>query len=218
LTRATRRRVGGFVFAATLAACNGQFVFDEQRAGHTDAGDAAVVVEAGPPPATCTSDADCPLASLHCDTSTSDCVACVSDSTCAAPYPKCDSTLQRCVACEAASDCASNEVCDGPTHRCVGACQEDADDCPSAAVACDRDYGECLACTHTSECADAGADKWCDPDNGLCVVCAEMSDCAAPTPVCDRTRGVCAGCLAASDCSGATPVCDPAIWTCVAGK
>ena len=81
--------------AVLVGACGTQ----ELRFGLADAGSAAAAMEdsaaeAKPGRGGCSVDTDCVLPTLHCDTSSGQCVACVGDDQCGGNYPVCDTAPQ----------------------------------------------------------------------------------------------------------------------------
>lgn len=181
-----------------------------------DAGqDAPMTHDAGPDaPAAggCETDDDCPLASLHCDAISGQCLACVSDGDCAATAgrPRCDAALHICVQCGTDQDCPSGGKCSAPTRSCVKTCAINTD-CGATGVWCDD--GICAQCDDDHHCA--GTRPYCDLTRYQCVACVTDSQCsgAAGTPHCNRTTGGCVGCMISADCATGL-ACDPADWTC----
>lgn len=204
-----RARTAWTVFAgAAIVACNGEFRFDTQR-GRDAATD---VVDAGA--AGCTTDADCPLASLHCDPQSGACFACTSDTHCPTTTPSCDPSLRLCVECETTRDCPQGKVCEPTTRRCLAACRESFH-CATPTLGCDEPKGVCATCLVNADCRGSADGTRCDLTIDRCVECTDDVQCAAPTHRCNRTRGKCAECLSASDCTEPTPICDPNAFACV---
>jgi Cys-rich repeat protein len=212
----------------------GKILFPQPDAGGPDAGgmdaskvhdaandhemDADANMQADTMPHGCVADADCKLASLHCDVVSGACFECVVDANCAAGMAhRCDAALHRCVECGVDGDCGSGQKCEPTTRRCVTTCDSILTKCTDGTYICDPALGFCVRCHGDVECVLPGDQNICDTANGKCVECVADTDCPKAKPRCDRTRGTCAACLAPSDCAPSTPLCDPATRTCVAG-
>jgi hypothetical protein len=219
-------------------ACNGEIRFDDVTSIDASA-DASNPADAAPPEAAppeaalpeaaapeaaapeaaphvgCTVDKDCPLAALHCDAVSGECVACVVDSQCTSSGGKrCDVALHRCVECGVDGDCGANAKCELQSRRCVHTCQSFSDCVPTAPL-CDMARGYCILCRTEVECRIFGNLRVCDVAAGQCVQCVSDADCTAPAAKrCDRAVGRCVSCLASSDCA-ASAACDPATGACV---
>jgi len=110
----------------------------------------------------CSTDADCMVASLHCDTASGQCVQCVVDSQCTQTgLPSCDRTVGdpavgRCVQCSDAMDCGPGHTCAPTTHTCVAFCTS-SEQCPPSEPSCSAD-GVCVAleCTSNFDCPRYG--------------------------------------------------------------
>jgi hypothetical protein len=217
---------------ALVAACNGEFRFDEQPfvfvPDATDGSDVdAALPDASAPPETstadvpshtgCTIDADCTLSSLHCDALSGACVACTHDEQCPATRARCDAALHRCVQCGIDGDCKAEERCEPTTRRCVTRCQS-LTGCNSSAPFCELDRGFCVRCKTKVECSIISDGHECDDANGMCVECVNDGHCPSEKPRCDRTTGTCAGCLASTDCTASKPLCDPTSRSCVSAE
>ncbi len=162
----------------------------------------------------CQSDGDCPLADLHCDPSSNQCVECVTSSQCVGPdFHVCDSALNQCVQCGVDGDCRAGFRCEPTTHRCLPSCF-DGGVCPMGFVFCKQTTGACVECADTASCAGSRAGPVCDPSAGVCAQCASDGDCSNERPECDRATGRCVECLSAKDCK-AWEACDPREHTCV---
>jgi hypothetical protein len=186
-------RAGALLLAAAAAAtvalgsCHADLVFDEL--------------------ATCTSDPDCLLSSLHCD-GHGQCVACTNDTHCKAPgFPRCDTALGRCVECGLISDCAGGETC--RAGRCELPCTTSAT-CPASAPRCDD--GFCIQCDDGVGCAGSPAGPVCA--DHTCVECRDDTTCSGATPRCDPVTRQCVACQKNADCPAARPLCDLAVGAC----
>jgi hypothetical protein len=227
-----RRAAVASAVALILAACNGQFRFDDQasallpEAGAPPGDDAGAApndaatdtpVDSAVPHVGCMIDADCKLSSLHCDEVSGACVACTTDAHCATSQGRrCDAALHRCVQCGIDGDCNPDQRCESSTRRCVTKC-ESLTGCNSTAPFCDLDRGFCIRCKTKVECIIPGDARLCDDANGMCVECVVDSDCPKAKPRCDRTTGTCAECVTSAECTSDKPLCDPTTRTCVSG-
>lgn len=176
------------VAAATLVvwSCHQEIVFDDL--------------------ATCASDRECVLPSLHC--SDSRCVACLDDAHCTNPLrPRCDLALLHCVECGVAADCPVDAAC--RRGHCAVAC---GTGCPSSAPKCED--GLCVECDDGAGCVGSPAGAVC-VDN-VCAGCATAADCRGAARVCDPVRHQCVECQQHTDCPIARPLCDPDSAVCVA--
>jgi hypothetical protein len=149
----------------------------------------------------CTSDADCPLPSLHCDAA-GQCVACVTDSQCTQPgLKRCDFMLETCVQCGDDNDCEPNQLCEVTSHVCVSSCMNNQV-CP-ANEQCVQPRGLCVACQHNEDCANekgpTSAPLICNTAIGQCVECTSDLGCPADQS-CDQTTDRCVDCLTNFDC------------------
>ncbi len=160
----------------------------------------------------CATDQDCPLASLHCEPFSGQCLACVSDSNCTSTTgrPHCDSILHFCVQCAGDQDCTGAGMkCNPATRTCIKPCSTLAD-CPTAGTWCND--GVCSQCDDDFHCPSVRT--YCDSSIGQCTACVTDAQCtAAAAPHCNRAVGACVGCVTSTDCPGGT-VCDPADSTC----
>ncbi|HVR64349.1 MAG TPA: hypothetical protein VMU50_20755 [Polyangia bacterium] len=181
-----RWRLGGLVAAlASVAACHGQLRFDD---------------------ASCATDADCGIASLHCLAGA--CVACAADLHCTTPgLPRCDLALHRCVECGVSSDCPGNQTC--RASHCATTCASVAV-CPATAPRCDD--GFCVQCDDGVGCPASAASRCL---GHRCVGCTADTDCGGVTPRCDVVTRACVQCQGNTDCSSATPLCDPTAGRCL---
>ncbi len=209
LRRPSTRVAIALLVAGGLAACNGEFHFDEPGDAalpEPDAGDA----QTGRP--RCSTDADCGLSSLHCDTASGDCVACVTDTNCTDPgFPRCDFAIHRCVECGISTDCPVGEYCENQTRRCVPRCQ-DPDECPLSRPFCDKVNVRCYECLTDTDCLPLLLPR-CDTAGFICVQCMTDADCGSGHR-CDTPDGVCVDCLSSDDCPY-PEACDPAKGRCV---
>ncbi len=186
------------------------FHFDVPPAG--DGGDAASRVDGGPDPSACVSDATC--SGLRCDVASGLCVACLQDADCTASgRMRCETTSHVCVACLNRPDCAKRQDCDTVTHRCLEACFDGDDPCPTAGFTCSVDLGRCIECRTSANCAGSAGGGVCDLPIGRCVDCTSNAQCATSTPVCDRRTGRCQACVSSETC-GLGSACDPISLTC----
>jgi hypothetical protein len=197
--------------AVLVGACGTQ----ELRFGLADAGAAAAedsAADAKPGRGGCSVDTDCVLPTLHCDTSSGQCVACVADDQCGGNYPVCDTALNQCVQCGVDADCHGGR-CEGTTHRCIASCA-DGGLCPRG-LACDQ-ASDCIDCLGDSYCSSNPRGFYvCDPDTHQCVQCTDDRDCyGGSTPQCDRPLGRCVECLTSSGCQP-RELCDPQSHSCV---
>jgi hypothetical protein len=161
--------------------------------------------------AACASDADCGVATLHCDTGSGQCVPCVVDSQCTQTgLDRCDSALHQSVQCGVTGDCAGGQVCEPTSHSCVTSCA-DGGVCPAGAT-CDATRAVCVGCTTDVDCASSTAGHFCDPGSRQCVACTLDSQCSAPTRFCNPASDKCVGCLTGATCE--SHICDPATFTC----
>jgi hypothetical protein len=161
----------------------------------------------GPPPEPCAGDVDCPLTSLHCDTSSGVCFPCLVDADCSAnaDRPRCDMAQHICIQCGTVGDCPAGSRCLGQT--CVQSCTTTAD-CTTAGVECDD--GTCGQCDEDRECS--GSTPYCAA-NHQCASCTTNGQCSAAAPRCNPTIGRCVACLTSNDCQTGW-VCDPSDWIC----
>jgi hypothetical protein len=165
--------------------------------------------DAGAP---CTIDSDCTIATLHCDTSSGQCVPCVIDQQCTlAGRRVCDTALNQCVQCGVTGDCAGNLVCEPTSHTCVSSCV-DGGPCPSG-TSCDQSRWVCVGCTGDGDCANAPGGPVCDVGSGQCVECVLDSQCTFPKRRCNHADDHCVECLTGADCDD--HVCNPATFTCL---
>jgi Cys-rich repeat protein len=166
--------------------------------------------------APCARDADCGLASLHCDQPSGLCFECVADADCRAlGLSRCDAALHRCVECGVDQDCQTGFVCELTIRRCAQACAAD-NACPAAAHSCDETRRICVECE-----ADDGNGCTLDPKrpfclaaSSRCVECLGDQDCTTGLR-CDNLTGKCLGCRDSRDCPAAQ-ACEPAGYVCVA--
>ncbi|HSS39142.1 MAG TPA: hypothetical protein VLT58_10265, partial [Polyangia bacterium] len=101
------RAAAVFLLAAVgLGACSVQLRFDPPDAKAAPDAKAGSDAKAAPDAARgCKTDQDCPLTTLHCDSSSGQCLACVEDGNCtSASSAHCDAALHRCVQCGADQD------------------------------------------------------------------------------------------------------------------
>jgi hypothetical protein len=154
----------------------------------------------------CSTDADCIIATLHCDTASGQCVECVSTEQCP-NGEKCDTMLERCIDCYVDSDCPKGRACQPTTYECVPSCMSDTD-CPQYLPYCSQ-HGVCVGCLSNQNCSTMTGTMQimgtCDPNIGQCAECLSNLQCAS---VCDRTTDRCVGCLTGFDCPH-NEVCDP---------
>jgi hypothetical protein len=209
MTGPVRRRHRAAARAASLAlavlavGCDQTFSFD-----------VPVTPDAGAPmPApSCRSDADCPLAALHCDPLIGGCFECAADVDCTgSASPRCDGYLHRCVECGGLRDCPSGLACEVTTRRCLPSCVEE-EDCAPSAHDCDERRGVCVECDEDEECKQVVGASHCSADGAGCVECRLDSHCSEGS-VCDVLSGSCVGCRDARDCA-AGRVCDPTTRRC----
>ena len=172
--------------------------------------------DGAPPNGGCASDSDCRLSTLHCDTTSGQCVPCVDDTQCTTPgFPRCDSALHECVQCGVDGDCPPGQVCEPTSHRCVSPCS-DAGRCPPTAPMCNM-HGLCVGCYDNQQCAFSPTGHVCDPASGQCVQCVNDDQCNYDNKRrCCRALGECVGCLTSNDCSD-NGVCDPTTHDCIVG-
>jgi hypothetical protein len=218
--------------SAIIVACDGELRFedpDDTPDGEapvpppaptldsgTDLGD-VTTTDSPHDPKRCANDADCKLATLHCDTVAATCVMCTTDDHCKNPVgsddtKRCDTALHRCVECGNDGDCgASNKKCQPDTHRCVTTCAQITECVTAEAPLCDTTKGFCVRCTGLT-CAFTPDTPMCDP-GGFCVGCLHDSDCSGTTPRCDFSLKKCVQCATGFDCPGAQQ-CDPATGSC----
>lgn len=207
---------------ALVAGCNERFEFD------VPAGDAVVATASATTGATattsttggepdagpgngCNVDADCHLTSLHCDSTSNQCVECLDDQDCSgSDRVRCDAKLFRCVDCTSDDDCAADARCDPIERRCAPACAT-LQDCLDAHACND---GVCVACDRDVECREGDATGPVCSASGLgCVSCREDAQCPQPE-ICDVLSGRCVACLSSRDCDDGTR-CDPVLLECV---
>lgn len=199
------RAAAVFLLAAVgLGACSVKLSFDPPDA--KAASDAKPASDAA---RGCKTDQDCPLTTLHCDSSSGQCLACVEDGNCtSASSAHCDAALHRCVQCGADQDCGAAGRCIAATRSCVHTCATGAD-CSAAGTWCDDSV--CSQCDDDHPCT--GSRAYCDSATRQCTSCVMDAQCTAPgAPHCNRTSGQCVGCLSTADC--AAGFCDPTNWTC----
>jgi Cys-rich repeat protein len=195
-----------------LAGCDEAFHFDVRP---SDAGDAGLDAgdDGASTPGACTSDATC--GGLRCEITSGLCVACLQDADCAGGANKrCEPTTHVCVACLNRPDCAKRQDCDTVTHRCLDACFDSDDPCPTAGFVCSEDLGRCIECRTSANCAGSAGGLVCDVPIGRCVQCTSNAQCPSGKPVCDRRTGQCQVCVASVTCGGAGAFCDPSSLTC----
>lgn len=193
------------VLSLAAPACDQSFYFDVPRAD--------ALPDAGPPRAAtgCSTDADCPFESLHCDARARVCLECVRDEHCSGTTPRCEPNLHRCVECSGSHDCAAGLACDATTRRCLASCADEPD-CPASAPECDERRGVCVTCDEDAECREEGGRPYCALDGSRCLECRSDVHCADGL-FCDPIWGACVACRDSADC--ATPqVCDPTTRTC----
>jgi hypothetical protein len=163
----------------------------------------------GGSPQLCSSDPDCRLPSLHCDTVSRSCVSCLDDTHCASgPLLRCDFALNRCVQCGSDNDCSTGQKC--TAHRCLTSCQTSTT-CPVEAPVCDA-RGLCVRCLGDADCPSATT-PYCNVPSGQCVACNVQQQCTPGAPRCDPVRGVCVGCLSSANCE-VGHFCSPVTNTC----
>jgi len=195
-----------------LPACHGELTFDDPTDGGLPTMDATQGADANVPPVDCrTNGGVCPLAKLHCETTSGACVACISDSHCTAPFPRCDTAVHRCVGCGTVGDCVPGNVCEQTV--CVPSCG-DGGVCPGNST-CHSESQICKECQADPDCKNSDKAHLCEPKTGRCIECLTDGDCAPGHPRCDLVLGRCVRCLASSDCPSAQSVCDPDTETCV---
>jgi Cys-rich repeat protein len=212
-----------FLVVACVGACQGELRLDDAPAGMSI--EAGTDAEPGPMqdapaeshdddrPTGCTSDADCGLSTLHCDTASGSCVACISDTDCAGGADKrCDAALHECVECGVDGDCPTGQVCVIATARCATSCSS-ITDCITSGYVCDLTRDICVRCFVDEMCALTPATPKCAPD-GTCVGCTSDSNCSDATPRCNQVNGSCVECVTSADCPGGQPLCDPTSLTC----
>jgi hypothetical protein len=198
-----RRALAAASVALVALACGTQdWSFDADAGATGDGG------------ATCASDSDCRLSTLHCDTASHRCVACLVDLQCEAPLPRCDNDLHQCVNCLLGTDCSGGEVCDAIAHRCMRSCA-DGGACPSYAPHCSPPRWVCVECQNSGDCANSPAGHVCDVAAGKCVSCVAGTSCPSDRPHCDRRSGRGVQCLSSADCAHDEPLCDPVSHECV---
>jgi hypothetical protein len=189
VSRPARARAALVVAAAlalAAAACREEIRFDELSA--------------------CAQDADCLLASMHCNAGK--CVACLGDAHCTAPgFPRCDTMLHRCVQCVADQDCGGGGLC--RSRRCTTPCTAG---CPASAMKCDDLI--CVQCDDGVGCAGSAAGPVCLEH--FCGTCRDDTGCSGATPRCDPVTHACVQCQANADCGATRPLCDIGVGTCVA--
>lgn len=207
------KRAAAGAFALTLAAaCDADFRFDPVTDDSREAG--ASTSDGGTDSAgrACIVDSDCPLPSLHCDTTSGACLPCVLDSQCSAQgRPRCDLALHACVECGSNQDCGFNATCEPLTRKCVPRCADNAP-CPASVPRC-GELGFCSECANSGDCP--AARHFCEKPSGRCVECRGSADCSGARPRCDSAMSRCVGCVLSTDCPPAAPVCDPATSACV---
>lgn len=160
----------------------------------------------------CTVDTDCKISTLHCDTSSGQCVPCVKDDQCTQPgFRVCDYALNQCVQCGVTGDCGNGQACEPTSHTCVTPCA-DGGGCP-AGTSCNTS-GVCVGCSGNGDCANASTGHVC-AGNGQCVQCVDDTTCAFPTPHCNPATHACVQCVTGAQCD--EHVCNPATFTCVNG-
>jgi hypothetical protein len=193
-----------FVLLAT--ACDGQLRF-ERFPGGSDGGVRL-----------CAGDEDCPLATLHCDVVSGECVGCNDDDDCGDPQqPRCDTALHRCVGCGSDLDCGAEETCLPMTRACATRCEEATSEssCPPSAPTCDENARICVQCQSDADCRAITDDgPYCEATSGRCVHCTDDRQCPATRPRCDRVQRRCGECSTRDDCP-AMRACDPETLTCM---
>jgi len=194
-----------------LLGCDEAFHFDVPSA--SDAGEGGIGADDdASTPGKCTSDATC--SGLRCEPASGQCVACREDADCTkSALGRCEPTTHVCVACLNRPDCAKRQDCDTVTHRCLDACFDGDDPCPTAGFVCAEDLGRCIECRTSASCAGAPGGPVCDLPIGRCVQCSSNAQCPSPNPICDRRTGRCEACVASLTC-GAGAFCDPTSLTC----
>lgn len=163
----------------------------------------------------CTSDANCGLAGLHCDTTgTHTCVECLPAMEtvhCAGSFPRCDPATHRCVQClSSGAGCATGQIC--IQNLCITTCPANTTvGCPGGTTDCEDPASAngnriCMACggDSTGPCPSGLA---CVTAAGQCRQCATTTDCNLGQ-FCDPARFRCGQCIAHSDCPAAFPICD----------
>jgi hypothetical protein len=212
-----------------LSSCDGSFAFDVPSsvaagAGGSVAGGAsgaagvaaggAGLGGSGAASGLCTVDANCGLATLHCDASSGQCVECVGDQQCPTARPACLVPNQVCVACSATVSCASGQLCDLQTNKCLLICTTDAD-CGSGYRGCGRS-GTCETCDDDDDCSVTLGGTECQRSAGECVQCLAEEQCSGQTSHCALPLGLCVACRNSADCGGSMPFCDPVAHACSA--
>jgi hypothetical protein len=197
--------------ALSLVACNAVLDFHEVEDAADVGSDGASDDTA---PASCVT-VGCPLASLHCEPTSGECVECVADGDCpTSPYPtRCDPDQNLCVACLVDVDCHPGERCILPSHRCARRC-DDPIQCKflPPAYACDLSKGICVECVTDADCAFEKYDHHCEPLSQQCVQCLYDTQCG--TRYCDPASFHCVDCVRSSDCDQGK-ACDPTRHQCV---
>ena len=146
----------------------------------------------------------------YCDTTRYTCLSCLSDRNCTSMLPYCAPDSGECVECLSSANCGGVDgVCDRYIHRCVPACETNAD-CAAAVdfPYCDPARNLCVECLADPECP--AAKPHCETASKHCVPCVGNEDCAAPRPLCDPHEFTCVECLSSADCHG-NAACDKGI-------
>lgn len=194
-----------------LVGCDEAFHFDVPAGA--DGGDGGLDADVGAPSAACTSDAPC--GALRCEVTSGLCVACLQDADCkTGGLGRCEPASHVCVACLNRPDCAKREDCDTVTHRCLAACFDGDDPCPTAGFVCAEDLGRCIECRTSANCTGSAGGPVCDVPIGRCVQCTSNAQCPSSKAVCDRRTGQCQACVSSVTCGGAGTYCDPTSLTC----
>ena len=201
-----RFMVAAGVASAFGPACDQSFYFDIPAPDVAPDGGAPAL------PLRCTTEADCPFASLHCDVQSGGCYECIQDGDCEGTAPHCEADLHRCVECTGSRDCPAGLACDATTHRCLASCTDEYE-CPTSAPECDERRGVCVACDEDAECRGVGSANYCALDGSRCVECRSDLHCG-PGTSCDPIEGRCVACRSSADCD-AGRVCDPATHECL---
>ncbi len=180
---------------------------------------------------TCTTDAQCAVPTLRCETPPGVCVQCLTNADCSGTTPVCDPAAHTC------GPCTSDSQCGGSTPHCAPA----GDPLAGACVACVTDAecdgspdtktpicakvgispitDTCQACGSNAQCALASVAPVCVSGGshaGQCASCATNTDCSGATPLCLDTGATdqCVQCTTNLNCSGATPICDATTHAC----
>lgn len=196
-----------------------------------------------PPPARCTSSAQCLAGTPYCHVGSGTCVACLEPGQCGAGRT-CEGN-----ACVAAPDCADDAGCaEGRCHVASRTCVEclGPSDCPDATYTCNATTRACepgqTGCDDHGDCASRPGATKCLVSTGACVACVEDGHCTAgnrctnnacvPIPagctghtdcranpaaqLCQTSTGRCVACLQGTDCTSSGR-CDTAAGSCLGG-